>query len=190
MRAVDTNVVVRCLTGDDPDQAAKAKSAIGKGNIFVSTTVLLETERVLRGAYGFDRKETVAALRAFVGLPGVSMESPALIVEALDRTENGMDFTDALHLGAAASCKVMLTFDRQFIRMAKGASTRVAEPEDHRCPGAREGSERRDSRTRSGAARRFRARSVAPVAPVPVLVALDGTGSRGHKDGPGCSAVW
>lgn len=45
---------------------------------FVSTTVLLESERVLRGVHAFAREEVAAALRAFSGLPGVSVESPAL----------------------------------------------------------------------------------------------------------------
>ena len=44
MRAVDTNIVVRYLTGDDLEQAAKASAAIDAGPVFVSTTVLLESE--------------------------------------------------------------------------------------------------------------------------------------------------
>ena len=43
MRAVDTNIVVRYLTGDDPGQAAKAKAVIDAGDVFVSRSVLLES---------------------------------------------------------------------------------------------------------------------------------------------------
>ena len=128
MRAVDTNVVVRYLTGDDPGQAARARAAIETGRVFVGTTVLLETEWVLRSVYGFGGKEVAAALRAFAGLPGVSVESPAQIAEAFDRAEQGMDFADALHLGATAHCEAMLTFDRRFIEMAKDTPVRVMEP--------------------------------------------------------------
>ena len=128
MRAVDTNLVVRFLTGDDPEQAARAKAAIHHGDIFVSTTVLLETEWVLRGVHGFARSEVAAALRALAGLPGVSVENPGLFAEALDRAETGMDFADALHLGAAAHCESMLSFDRRFIAAARGAAVRVVEP--------------------------------------------------------------
>ena len=128
MRAVDTNVVVRYLTGDDLGQAARARAAIETGRVFVGTTVLLETEWVLRSVYGFAGKEVAAALRAFAGLPGVSVGSPALIAEALDRAEKGMDFADALHLGVAAQCEAMLTFDRRFIEMAKDTPVRVMEP--------------------------------------------------------------
>ena len=128
MRAVDTNVVVRYLTGDDPGQAARAKAAIDAGNVFVSTTVLLESAWVLRSVYGLAGEEEAAALRAFSGLPGVSVESPDLIAEALGRAEAGMDVADALHLGAAARCEALLTFDRRFIELAGDAPVRVTEP--------------------------------------------------------------
>ena len=128
MRAVDTNVVVRYLTGDHPEQAARAKAAIDAGHVFVSTTVMLETEWVLRSVYGFAGKEVAAALRAFAGLPDVSVENPVLLAEALDRVDKGMDFADALHLGSAARCDAMLTFGRRFVATAKGAPIRVREP--------------------------------------------------------------
>ena len=128
MQAIDTNVLVRYLTGDEPEQAARAKAAIESGNVFVSTTVLLESEWVLRSVYGFAGGEVAVALRAFSGLPGVSVENPALLSEALDLAEKGMDFADALHLGAAAGCETMLTFDRRFIETASNTSIRVAEP--------------------------------------------------------------
>ena len=128
MQAIDTNVVVRYLTGDDPGQAGKARDVIDTGGVFVSTTVLLECEWVLRSVYGLSGEDVAAALKAFSGLPGVTVESPYLLREALDRAEKGMDFADALHLGAAAHCQTMLTFDRSFIRKARGASPRVKEP--------------------------------------------------------------
>ncbi len=60
----------------------------------------------------------------------VSIASPhpcRRIPEALDRAEIGMVFADALHLGATAQCEAMLTFDRQFIEMAEGATIKVTE---------------------------------------------------------------
>ena len=128
MRAVDTNIVVRYLTGDDPEQAARARAAVDAGPVFASTTVLLESEWVLRSVYGFAANEVAAALRGFAGLPDVSVENPALLAEALARVEEGMDFADALHLGAAAGCEAMLTFDRRFIEAARDAPVTIAEP--------------------------------------------------------------
>ena len=128
MRAIDTNIVVRYLTGDEPGQAVKARATIDAGQVFVSTTVLLESEWVLRSVYDFAKAEVAAALRAFAGLPGVTVESAVLTAEALDHAEKGMDFADALHLGAAAQCEAMLTFDHRFIELARGAAISVTEP--------------------------------------------------------------
>ena len=128
MRAIDTNVLVRYLTGDEPEQAARARTAVDAGDVFVATTVLLESEWVLRSVYGFTGQEVAAALRAFSGLPGVSVENPTLLIDALDLAAKGMDFADALHLGAAAHCETLLTFDRRLIETAKNTSVQVAEP--------------------------------------------------------------
>ncbi len=50
---VDTNIIVRLLTHDDPVQSAKADALFKKDHLFIPDTVLLETEWVLRYAYGF-----------------------------------------------------------------------------------------------------------------------------------------
>ncbi|MBK1840578.1 type II toxin-antitoxin system VapC family toxin [Azospirillum sp. YIM B02556] len=128
MRAIDTNVLARYLTGDDPEQSARARAVIDGREVFVPTTVFLESEWVLRGVYGFSRTDVCRALRAFAGLPGVSVENPPVLAEALDRAEAGMDFADALHLGAAGHCEAMLTFDRKFIKAGAKASLKVEEP--------------------------------------------------------------
>ena len=128
MRAIDTNIVVRYLTDDDPEQAARARAVVDAGDVFVSTTVFLECEWVLRSVYRFSGTEVAAALRAFAGLPDVSVENPVLLAAALDHAEQGMDFADALHLSAAAHCEVMLTFDSRFIDVAEDTPVRVIEP--------------------------------------------------------------
>lgn len=118
VRAIDTNVVVRFLTNDDKSQARAARLAIEAGDIFIPTTVLLEVEWVLRGAYGFAGADIVAAMRGLVGLPGVAVENPASLAQALDWMNQGMDFADALHLSSAADCTAFLTFDRRLARSA------------------------------------------------------------------------
>ena len=128
MRAIDTNVLVRHLTDDEPSQSARARAAIDEGDIFVSTTVLLESEWVLCSAYGFSGQQVAAGLRGLAGLPTVTVENPTLLIEALERVGNGMDFADALHLGPAAGCEALLTFHRRFIETAKGGPLRVLEP--------------------------------------------------------------
>jgi predicted nucleic acid-binding protein len=121
MLAVDTNLIVRYLTGDHPRQSAKARTVIDGEDVFVSTTVLLETEWVLRSVYSFDSAQVCIALRAFAGLPRVSLEDHALVATALDRTAHGLDFVDALHLGRAEDRGDFVTFDRHLIRAARAA---------------------------------------------------------------------
>ena len=122
MRAIDTNVIVRFLTGDDPAQTAKARKLIEGGEIFVSTTVLLETEWVLRSGYGFASERLVQGLRDFAGLPGVTLEEPQLAARALDWADQGLDFADALHLAGAQDCTVFMSFDRKLAKAAARTS--------------------------------------------------------------------
>src|SRR5271165_4277160 len=118
MLAIDTNVIVRYLTGDHPTQSAPARALINDHDVFVSTTVLLETEWVLRSVYDFAACQIVTALRAFAGLARVTDEARRLTAQALDWSESGMDFADALHLGNAAECEAFVSFDRRFARIA------------------------------------------------------------------------
>ena len=129
MRAIDTNVLVRFLVADDKAQAAKARAAIEAGAVFVTMTVLLESEWVLRSAYGFAPAQIAESLRGFAGLPGITIEDPASLAQALDWIVAGIDFADALHLGAAEGCSAFLSFDRQFVKAAAGRSSiRVEAP--------------------------------------------------------------
>jgi predicted nucleic acid-binding protein len=119
MLAIDTNVIVRYLTSDHPQQSRKAKALIDSEHVFVCTTVLLETEWVLRSVYGFTPVDVAKALRAFAGLPSVTLEDAAMIANALDWTVRGMDFADALHLAKAKGSEVFVSFDRQLARVAR-----------------------------------------------------------------------
>lgn len=118
MRAIDTNVIVRFLTADDAAQAAAARRIIEEGDVFISSTVILETEWVLRSGYGFSAKAIEAALCGLAGLPGVTVEDPPVLAAALDGMAQGMDFADALHLAKAEGCSAFLTFDRKLAAAA------------------------------------------------------------------------
>ncbi len=120
MRAVDTSIIVRYLTGDDPKQAAKARALIGHEPVFVSRTVLLEVEWVLRGVYKLPAARIIPALRALAGLPGIMLEDASLAAQAMTWTEAGMDFANALHLASAADRDGFVTFDKRFARTAAG----------------------------------------------------------------------
>ena len=120
MRSVDTNVLVRFLTADDRKQAQTARRVIEGGDIFIGTTVILETEWVLRAGYGFAPTDVAAGLRGLGGLPGISIEEPVEIAKALDSMVAGMDFADALHLARSVHCSAFVTFDKKFASRAKG----------------------------------------------------------------------
>jgi hypothetical protein len=69
MLAIDTNLIVRYLVGDDAGQAARVRRLIDNNDVFVCTTVLLETEWVLRSVYRFSAAQCAKALSDFAGLP-------------------------------------------------------------------------------------------------------------------------
>jgi len=117
--AIDTNVVVRFLINDHRVQSAKARDLIKRSEIFVPTTVLLESECVLRSVYGLSGQQIAAALRAFAGLPTVILEDPALAAFGFECEERGMDFADALHLGRAKDCEAFVSFDRRLQSAAR-----------------------------------------------------------------------
>ena len=122
MLAVDTNVIVRYLTRDDSEQFAKANALISGEDVYVCTTVLLETEWVLRRGYRFGREQVIAALGAFAGLPRVTLEDPASTAKALDWTLRGMDFADALHVAKAQGCEAFVSFDQRLAAAANAIS--------------------------------------------------------------------
>lgn len=129
MIAIDTNLVVRYLTDDHPEQAIKARVLIDTTDVYVSTTVLLETEWVLRRVYDYAATPLASALRGFAGLEHVTLEDPGLAAQALDWMETGLDFADALHLAKANECEALVTFDRRFARAAdKLGKTKVRVP--------------------------------------------------------------
>lgn len=119
MRAIDTNVVIRYLTGDHPEQSPRARALIDGEPVFVPVTVALEVEWVLRSAYGFPAAQVCQALRAFGGLPTVEMAEAQAVARALDLGAAGLDFADALHLCLSRGCTGFATFDRGMVRSAQ-----------------------------------------------------------------------
>lgn len=127
MFAIDTNIVIRFLVNDDPDQSAKARDFIAREKVFVALTVILEAEWVLRSGYGFDRATVVKALRAFAGLPNILIDNRAALASALEWAEAGMDFADALHLAQAVDCEAFISFDGRLARAARFADATVVQ---------------------------------------------------------------
>jgi predicted nucleic-acid-binding protein len=119
--AVDTNVLVRLFTEDDPKQAAAAKSLFSAGPIWIAKTVLLETAWVLHSLYGFDDAAIVDAFTKLLGLDDVHAEDESSVAAALSLAAHGIGFADALHLSSRPPGATFVTFDRAFVRWAKRA---------------------------------------------------------------------
>ena len=118
MHAVDTNVLVRLLTGDDAEQTKRAAALFKKEAIYIPKTVLLETEWVLRRLYRLERKAVVSAFRKVSGLANVEIEHPLVVTQALRWCDGGMDFADALHLASSHASEKFTTFDAQLKKSA------------------------------------------------------------------------
>lgn len=120
MIALDTNIVVRLITDDDPDAVARARALILNRSGFVQSTVLLETEWVLRAVYGFSRPQIVAAFRVLSETDTIELEDRARLDAILGGYEDGLDFGDAVHL---ATCPVaaFASFDRALLTKARHA---------------------------------------------------------------------
>jgi predicted nucleic-acid-binding protein len=126
--AVGTNVLVRLLTGDDPKQAAAAKSLFAAGPIWIAKTVLLETSWVLRSLYGFEDAAIMDAFTKLLGLDDVHAEDESGVAAALSLAAQGIELDDALHLSSRPPGAKFVSFDRSFVRRASRAgASQVAE---------------------------------------------------------------
>ncbi len=120
MIAIDTNIIMRLLTHDDETQYLKSRKLVENNQLFIPNTVILESEWVLRYAYEFDRIEISSAFCKLFGLPNVHTTDALALQQAIQWYESGLDFADALHLSQCQLIDQLFTFDKKFIRTAKG----------------------------------------------------------------------
>ncbi|MGH3430495.1 MAG: PIN domain-containing protein [Mycobacteriales bacterium] len=120
MRGLDTNVVVRYLTQDDPAQAEKVnglieKAVAGGEKLHLDGIVLCEIVWVLNSAYGFDKSTIVQAVEKILDTAHFVIADRELFREALTAYREGSgDFSDyAIGLrNRHAGCADTVTFDR------------------------------------------------------------------------------
>lgn len=122
MKSLDTNVLARFFI-DDPDdgqallQRPAAVAAMSEP-AFVTVTVLLELEWVMRGFYELPRADIERVLRALLGICHVTVEDRDAVLDALDHFGAGMDLADALHLTRSRRAAAFVTFDRRLASRA------------------------------------------------------------------------
>jgi predicted nucleic-acid-binding protein len=123
VRTLDTNVVVRLLIGDDPQQTPIAEqaflSAIASGGVYLPDVVLAEVAWVLRG-YDLERTTRYQLLERLVRTRGVVVDDIDAVIDALELFRLGGDLADQLILARAASTGALpvLSFDRRFAASA------------------------------------------------------------------------
>ena len=118
MVAVDTNVLVRLITQDDPAQAVRARRLFETEEIWIAKTVLLEVAWVLDRVYGFAHSEIADSLKQLAGLSNVQLEDPSPVAQTIQYFEGGIDFADALHLASRGQADRFATFGSRFARKA------------------------------------------------------------------------
>jgi predicted nucleic-acid-binding protein len=131
--SIDTNVLVRYTTADDPGQAEVARRTIEHADsVCISTAALCEYAWVLRASYHLTREQIGAALRLLLAAKNVVLDAP-VVRAGLAVLGAGGDFADGViaHEGARLGAGEFVTFDRQAAALVSrtGLKTRcLAEP--------------------------------------------------------------
>ena len=119
MIGLDTNVLVRYLTGDDPAQAIAAVKIIDSLSAdapgFISLVVIAELIWVLESSYDFKKNEIVHVLENLLRSEELVIERAEVVAQALRSFGvSRAGFTDCLieRCGHAAECEYTATFDR------------------------------------------------------------------------------
>lgn len=118
---LDTNVLVRHLTGDPPAMARRATAyPRSAGDLLLTDLVFAETVYVLESYYEAPREQLAAAMRSLLALGSVTTIDPALPLRALEVYEvERIDFAEASLVACAESTGVGVTasFDRAIDRV-------------------------------------------------------------------------
>jgi predicted nucleic-acid-binding protein len=121
MIGLDTNVLVRYLTQDDPIQSPKAADLIERALTesepgYISIVAMVETTWVLERTYEFSATDIAVAIERMLQAPVLTVESEQEVFTAMiAMKERRASFSDALigALGARAGCSTTVTFDRR-----------------------------------------------------------------------------
>lgn len=118
---VDTNVLIRHLTGDPADLAARATAYLGsQRDLLLTDLVAAETVYVLESFYDVPRDQVATAVRSLVAFDSIVCTDPALLLRAIEVYETDrIDFAEAYLVACAESTGVgkVASFDRSIDRV-------------------------------------------------------------------------
>jgi predicted nucleic acid-binding protein len=118
---IDTNVLIRHLTGDPPEMASRASAYLcHERELLLTDLVAAEAVYVLESFYEAPREEVAQAVRSLVTLDSISCVDPALLLRAVEVYETDrVDFAEAYLVACAESTGVgrIASFDRTIDRV-------------------------------------------------------------------------
>lgn len=119
---LDTNVLIRHLTGDPPGQARRATAYLRRANkLLLPDLIVAEVVYVLESFYEVKRQRVAELARAIIGFPAVVVVDEPLLLRALEVYElERLDFADAYLVASAEASGVgtIASFDREIDRIA------------------------------------------------------------------------
>ena len=128
----DTNVLLRVVVHDDPEQADAARALLQRATVVaIPIPVLCEFAWVLKRTYARGANDVAAAIEAVTEIDVVATDLPA--VEAgLSSLRAGGDFADGViaHQGEALGGTVFASFDRRAVARLRSNGTAAADPAD------------------------------------------------------------
>ncbi len=119
MIGLDTNVVVRYLVQDEPDQSATASTLIEalteQDPGFLSLVTVVELYWVLRRAYKISATRCAELVEGLLDARELRVGQDSIVRAALTASRGGLDFADAViaELGRVAGCEHTVTFDQR-----------------------------------------------------------------------------
>ena len=118
---VDTNILVRHLTGDPPEQAARATKFLAKADeLLLADLVVAEVVYVLESFYEVPRPKVAELVRAIIAFQSVVVLDPAMLLRTLEVYEvDRLDFADAYLVAQAerSGIGVVASFDKAIDRV-------------------------------------------------------------------------
>lgn len=119
---IDTNVLVRHLTGDPPAMAARATAHLAEATEhYLADLIVAETIYVLESFYEAPRDQVATAMRSLIAMRSMLTVDPALLLRAIEVYERDrLDFAEAYLVACAESTGIgrVASFDRTIDRTA------------------------------------------------------------------------
>lgn len=118
---IDTNILVRHLTGDPPEMAERATRFLAaERDLLLTDLVLAETVYVLESFYGTPAGQVAGAMRSLLAFEAIVCVDPALLLRAVELYETDrLDFAEAYLVACAESTEVgrVASFDQAIDRV-------------------------------------------------------------------------